>query len=108
MLLRETLLRSSPGGVHRPWYRVRRQACAIGERAFRAPLVRAGLGPNMQDCPKPAAPYTAVHMAEYGVSVDEIGQILGHTNSKIAYRVYALFSPSYLKRLRVRWNDSRV
>jgi integrase len=40
----------------------------------------------------------AVHMAEYGVSVDEIGQILGHTNSKVAHRVYALFSPSYLKR----------
>jgi hypothetical protein len=54
--------------------------------------VRAGLSPNMQDVRNLLRHSAAVHMAEYGVSVDEIGQILGHTNSKVAYRVCAVFA----------------
>lgn len=40
----------------------------------------------------------AVWMAEKGISMDEIGQYLGHSDPRITYRVYARFSPSYLKR----------
>lgn len=40
----------------------------------------------------------AVWMAEAGVSMDEIAQYLGHTNPSVTYRVYARYSPAYLRR----------
>lgn len=40
----------------------------------------------------------AVWMAEAGVSMDEIAQYLGHTNPSVTYRVYARYSPTYLRR----------
>lgn len=40
----------------------------------------------------------AVHMAEAGVPMDEIAQVLGHTSSSVTFRVYARFSPSYLRK----------
>lgn len=39
----------------------------------------------------------AVHMAEDDVSMEKISQFLGHSNVEITRRVYARFSPSYLK-----------
>jgi len=38
----------------------------------------------------------AVHMAEAGVSMDEIAQYLGHSETRITAAVYARFSPSHL------------
>jgi integrase len=40
----------------------------------------------------------AVWMAEAGVSMSEIAQYLGHTSTAITERVYARFSPNYLKK----------
>jgi integrase len=40
----------------------------------------------------------AVWMAEAGVPMTEIAQVLGHTDDRITQRVYARFSPSYLRR----------
>lgn len=40
----------------------------------------------------------AVWMAEAGVPMAEIAQVLGHTSEKITFRVYARFSPQYLRR----------
>ena len=40
----------------------------------------------------------AVWMAESGVSMEEIAQYLGHTDPGITFRVYARFSPSYLRK----------
>lgn len=40
----------------------------------------------------------AVWMAEAGVSMPEIASYLGHTNPAITARVYARFSPDYLRR----------
>lgn len=40
----------------------------------------------------------AVWMAEAGVPMAEIAQVLGHSNEGITFRVYARFSPSYLRR----------
>jgi len=37
----------------------------------------------------------AVWMVEAGVSIEEVGQILGHTNPAITYRVYARFRPGH-------------
>jgi integrase len=39
----------------------------------------------------------AVWMAEAGVPMAEIAQYLGHTDSRITERVYARFSPTYLR-----------
>jgi len=40
----------------------------------------------------------AVHMAEAGISMDEIAQYLGHEDSRITSRVYARFSPDHLRK----------
>lgn len=40
----------------------------------------------------------AVHMAEAGVSMDEISQYLGHSNTAITASVYARYSPGHLRR----------
>lgn len=40
----------------------------------------------------------AVHMAEDDVGMDQISQFLGHSNVEITRRVYARFSPSFLKK----------
>lgn len=40
----------------------------------------------------------AVHLAEAGVSMDEIAQYLGHSDSRITASVYARFSPEHLRK----------
>lgn len=40
----------------------------------------------------------AVWMAERGIPMAEIAQFLGHSDEKTTYRVYARFSPTYLRR----------
>lgn len=40
----------------------------------------------------------AVAMAEDGVPMHEIAAVLGHTDPRVTFRVYARFSPDYLKR----------
>lgn len=40
----------------------------------------------------------AVHMAEAGIPMDEIAQFLGHEDVDVTRRVYARYSPTYLRR----------
>jgi integrase len=40
----------------------------------------------------------AVHMVEAGVSMDEVAQMLGHSNTAVTFRVYGRFSPSHLRK----------
>lgn len=40
----------------------------------------------------------AVWMVEDGVSMDEVAQFLGHSDSRITSRVYARFSPDHLRK----------
>jgi len=40
----------------------------------------------------------AIHMAEEGVGMEEIAQMLGHSNVNVTRNVYARFSPDYLGR----------
>lgn len=40
----------------------------------------------------------AVHMVESGVPIEEVAQYLGHTSVSVTYRVYARFSPDYLRK----------
>jgi integrase len=65
------------------------------KRAFHAAATRAGL----PWCTPHVLRHTAaVHMAEAGVPLSEISQFLGHTSTSVTERVYARFSPSYLRR----------
>lgn len=65
------------------------------KRAFHAAATRAG----MPWCTPHVLRHTAaVHMAEAGVPLSEISQYLGHTSTSVTERVYARFSPSYLRR----------
>lgn len=65
------------------------------KRGFAAAARRAGV----PWCTPHALRHTAaVHMAESGVPIEEIAQFLGHSSAAVTYRVYARFSPAYLRR----------
>lgn len=65
------------------------------KRAFHRAAVRAGV----PWCSPHVLRHTAaVHMAEAGIPIDEIAQMLGHSNSSVTFRVYARYSPDYLRR----------
>jgi len=65
------------------------------KKGFAAAAKRAGL----EDLtPHDLRHSAAVWMAEDGVGMDEIAQFLGHSDPRITYRVYARFSPSYLRK----------
>lgn len=64
-------------------------------RAFETACARAGL----RDVTPHVLRHTAaVHMAEAGIPISEIAQFLGHSSDRVTYRVYARFSPDYLRR----------
>lgn len=63
-------------------------------KAFQAACAKAGL--------KDVSPHVlrhtaAVHLAEAGVPMSEIAQYLGHTNMTTTFRIYAKYSPEYLR-----------
>ena len=65
------------------------------KRAFARAAERAGVA----WCTPHVLRHTAaVHMAESGVPMAEIAQYLGHSSESVTYRVYARYSPSYLRR----------
>lgn len=65
------------------------------KKGFKSACVRAGL----QDVTPHTLRHTAATwMAEAGVSMDEIAQYLGHSDARTTYRIYARFSPDYLRR----------
>lgn len=64
-------------------------------KAFRAACDRAGLADVSPHVLRHTA---AVHMAEAGVPISEIGQYLGHRDERTTYRFYARYSPQYLRR----------
>ena len=65
------------------------------KRAFAAAATRAAVS----WCTPHVLRHTAaVHMAESGVPMSEISQYLAHTSTSVTERVYARFSPQYLRR----------
>ena len=65
------------------------------KRAFATACNRAGI----EDVTPHVLRHTAaVWMAEAGVPMSEIAQYLGHADDRITQRVYARFSPDYLRR----------
>lgn len=65
------------------------------KRGFAAAVERAQLG---DITPHDLRHSAAVWMAESGVPMDEIAQFLGHSDPRITYRVYARYSPEYLRK----------
>lgn len=64
------------------------------KKGFAAAVTRAGL----EDVTPHVLRHTAaVWMAEAGVSMSEIAQFLGHSNSRITESVYARYSPTHLR-----------
>lgn len=64
-------------------------------KAFAAAVARAGLADVSPHVLRHSA---AVHMAESGIPMEEISQYLGHSSTEITRRVYARFSPDYLRK----------
>lgn len=65
------------------------------KRAFAAAAARAGV----PWCTPHVLRHTAaVHMVESEVPIAEVAQYLGHSSESVTYRVYARFSPKYLRR----------
>lgn len=64
-------------------------------KAFMRAVDRAGLGKDVT--PHVLRHTAAVWMAEAGTPMAEIAQYLGHSSPDVTYRVYARYSPSYLR-----------
>ncbi len=64
-------------------------------KAFMRAVARAGLGKDVT--PHVLRHTAAVWMAEAGTPMAEIAQYLGHSSPDVTYRVYARYSPSYLR-----------
>lgn len=64
------------------------------KRGFGASVERAGLADVSPHVLRHSA---ATFMAEAGVSMEKIAAVLGHSDSSITEKVYAKFSPTYLK-----------
>jgi integrase len=92
--LREALVDAQPGAMTSyviEWHGKRVRSI---KRAFARACERAGL--------KDVTPHTlrhtsAVWMAEAGLSMSLISQYLGHSDSRITERIYARYSPDYLR-----------
>ena len=65
------------------------------KKGFKTAAARAGLD---DVSPHVLRHTSAVHMAEAGVPISEISQYLGHSSTRVTERVYARYSPSYLRR----------
>jgi integrase len=64
-------------------------------KAFKRTAHKAGLSGVTPHVMRHSA---AVRMAEAGVPMSEISQYMGHTSTRVTERVYARYSPEYLKR----------
>lgn len=64
------------------------------KKGFGLAVVRAGL---VDVHPHDLRHTAAVWMAEAGLSMAEIAQYLGHSDEKMAFRVYARYSPNHLR-----------
>jgi integrase len=88
------LLETSQGALTK--YVIERAGNKLGsvKRGLASAAKRAGIAHASPHMLRHSA---AVHMAEAGVTMDEIAQYLGHDDVKVTRRTYARFSPDYLR-----------
>lgn len=65
------------------------------KKGFKAAALEAGLSGVSPHVLRHTA---AVHMAEAGITMDEIAQYLGHSDSRITASTYARYSPEHLRK----------
>lgn len=92
--VRAALERAKPGAMTDHVIEWAGEPVASVKRALAASARRANLG-NVS--PHMLRHSAAVHMAEAGVSMEEIAQYLGHSDVNVTRRVYARFSPTFLQ-----------
>lgn len=92
----KTALIEAKTGALTPWV-IEWAGAKVGsvKKALATSAEKAGLG---KVSPHMLRHTAAVHMAEAGVDFEEIAQYLGHNDMKVTRRVYARFSPNYLKK----------
>jgi integrase len=66
-------------------------------KSIKGALKRAAERAGIEASPYVLRHTAAVWMAEAGVPIPEIGQIMGHSKPEITYKVYARFSPGHQK-----------
>jgi integrase len=93
--VRAALLGAQPGALSEYVVEWGGQPVGSMKKAIAATGRRAKLG---RVSPHMLRHSAAVHMAEDGVPMEEIAQFLGHSNLNITRKVYARFSPDYLRK----------
>jgi integrase len=90
----EELLRAKEGAVSEYVIEWGGEKVASVKKGVAAASGRAGI----RCTPHMLRHTAAVWMAEGGVPMEEIAAYLGHTDTRITFKVYAKFSPSYLRK----------
>lgn len=67
-------------------------------KSIRKGVVEAGKRAGLKVSPHMLRHTAACLMAEAGIPINEISQFLGHSSPDITFRVYARYSPEYLKK----------
>lgn len=94
--LRAALLEARPGALSDHVIEWRGMRVASVKRGLKASARAAGIAGSV--FPHLLRHSAAVHMAEAGITMEEIAQYLGHDDVEVTRRTYARFSPTYLRR----------
>jgi integrase len=92
--VRQALLEARQGAICDHVIEVAGRRIASVRTGLAAAAARAGL-PHVSH--HDLRHVAAAHMAEAGTSMEEIAQVLGHSNVNTTRRLYARFSPTYLR-----------
>lgn len=93
--VREALLDAKAGALSDYVIEWAGKRVASVKRALRVASRAAGI---QHTSPHMLRHSAAVHMAEAGIPMDEIAQFLGHNDINVTRKVYARFSPTYLRK----------
>ena len=110
-----TMFRTKKGRATAPINALARDALSLAHRGATTPFVIEWAGQRVRSVKKGLAsageragtPWVTAHvfrhstasiLAESGVSMVEIAQLLGHSNTRMVESVYAKFSPQYLRK----------
>jgi len=94
-LLREALVEAKKSAISEHVVEWGGQQVGSIKKGFAAAVRQAGLH---KVTPHVLRHTAAVHMAEAGVTMDEIAQYLGHSDTRVTASTYARYSPGHLRR----------
>jgi site-specific recombinase XerD len=94
--VRAALLEAAPGALSQHVIEWAGKRVASVKRGLKSSARAAGIAGAVS--PHLLRHSAAVHMAEAGIPMEEIAQFLGHDDVNVTRRIYARFSPTYLRR----------